>query len=423
MKNEIVLNKDDIPEKFYNILADLPEPLPAPMGDLSILPKIFAKELLGQEMSAERYIKIPEEVRELYSKVGRPTPLYRATRLEKALKTPAKIFYKREDVSFTGSHKLNTAIAQAYYIAKEGFENVATETGAGQWGSALALASLFFGLKCKVFMVRCSYEQKPYRKHVMHMYGADVVSSPSTETKAGRNVLKRDPNCSGSLGIAISEAIEKAVEDEKTAYSLGSVLNHVMLHQTVIGQETKKQFEIAGEQPDFLIGCVGGGSNFAGFSYPFMPEIMKGKSSAKAIAVEPKEVPSLTKAPYKYDYGDEAKQTPLLKMHSLGSDFMPEPIYAGGLRYHGCAPTLSFLKELGYVSAEAYSQRECFEAARLFAETEGIIPAPESSHAIKSAIVHALEAKKQNKKSVIAFNLSGHGLIDMEGYAKVLGFK
>jgi len=423
MENEIVLGKEDIPKQYYNVLADLPEPLPPPKGNLELLPKIFAKGLLEQEMSGERYVQIPEEVREIYSRIGRPTPLCRAKKLEEALGTPAKIYYKREDVSFTGSHKPNTAIAQAYYIAKEGFENVTTETGAGQWGSALGMASMFFGLNCKVFMVKCSFEQKPYRKHIMNMYGAEVHSSPSKETKAGRDVIERDPDCSGSLAIAISEAIELALQDEKTVYSLGSVLNHVLLHQTVIGQETKKQFEMLDTKPNVLIGCVGGGSNFAGFTYPYMPDIIKGKEEIKAIAVEPKEVPTLTKAPYKYDYGDEAKQTPLLKMNSLGSDFVPDPIYAGGLRYHGDAPSLCHLKELGFIQAEAYAQQECFEAANLFAKTEGIIPAPETAHAIRAAIVHAQKAKAENKESVIAFNLSGHGLLDMDGYAKVLGFK
>ncbi len=421
MENEIVLEKEEIPKQYYNILADLPKPLPPPKGDLGILPKIFAKELLKQEMSKERFIKIPKEVREAYSKIGRPSPLYRAKGLEKALGTPAKIFYKREDVSFTGSHKPNTAIAQAYYIAKEGFENVTTETGAGQWGSALSLASMFFGLKCRVFMVKCSYEQKPYRKYIMNMYGADVIASPSSTTEAGKAALKKDPNSSGSLAMAISEAIEVAKSDPKTVYSLGSVLNHVLLHQTVIGQELKKQFAKAGLEPDTLIGCVGGGSNFAGFSYPYMPEIIKG-NGPKAIAVEPTEVPTLTKGEYKYDYGDDAKQTPLLKMHTLGSDFVPDPIYAGGLRYHGDAPSLCLLKDLGFIKAESYSQQDCFDAAKLFTKTEGIIPAPESAHAIKSTICHALQAKKDNEEKVIAFNLSGHGLIDMEGYAKVLGF-
>ncbi|MDO8625591.1 MAG: TrpB-like pyridoxal phosphate-dependent enzyme [Candidatus Diapherotrites archaeon] len=422
-KDEIVLPKEDIPKQFYNIAADLPVPLPPPMGDLSILGKIFPKEILRQEMSTERFIPIPEQVRELYSKIGRPTPLYRARRLEKALNTPAHIYFKREDTTFSGSHKLNTALAQAYYIAQEGFEHVTTETGAGQWGSALALASMFFGLECKVYMVRCSFDQKPYRKHIMAMYGAQVVSSPSTGTAAGRAILEKDPDCTGSLGIAISEAIEEAAQDPTTVYSLGSVLNHVLLHQTVLGQETQKQFEIAGEDPDFLIGCVGGGSNFSGFTFPFLRDVFAKRSDTRMIGVEPVEVPSMTKGEYRYDYGDTAKQTPLMKMHTLGCEYIPDPIYAGGLRYHGVAPLVSLLKERGFIEAEAYSQAECFEAARLFAKTEGIISAPESAHAIRSTIVHAMEAKKTGEKKVIAFNLSGHGLLDMDGYAKVLGLR
>jgi len=422
-KDEVVLGKEDIPRFYYNIVPDLPAPLPPPKGDLSIMPKIFPKAILEQEMSMERFIPIPEELRVLYSRMGRPTPLYRARRLEKFLGTPARIYFKREDLSPSGSHKINTALAQAYYISREGYKEVTTETGAGQWGTALSLAGLYFGLHVKVFMVRCSYDQKPYRKYIIRMNKGEVVSSPSKETAVGRAVLARDPSCPGSLGIAISEAIEVAAGDKGTVYALGSVLNHVLLHQTIIGQEAKRQFELIGETPDILIGCVGGGSNFAGFTYPFLGDMLRGKGKVEAIGVEPKEVPTLTKAPYIYDYCDEAEKTPLLKMHSLGHNFMPQAIYSGGLRYHGVAPSISLLKEHGFIKSEAYSQDECFEAARIFSENEGIIPAPETSHAIRSVIVHALDAKKKGEERVIAFNFSGHGLLDMEAYANVLGLK
>lgn len=421
--NEVVLGKEEIPKYFYNILPDLPIELPPPRGEgVKILGKIFPKALLEQEMSTERYIRIPDEVRELYSKNGRPTPLYRATGLEKALNTPAKIFYKREDVNLSGSHKLNTAIAQAYYIKKEGFKKVVTETGAGQWGTALSIASALFGLECKVYMVRCSYDQKPYRKYIMKMYGADIKASPSADTETGRSVLKDAPNSSGSLGIAISEAIEEAVISEDTVYSLGSVLNHVLLHQTVIGEEVKKQLSILGEESNYLIGCVGGGSNFSGFCFPFMKDVINGELNSQVIAVEPVEVPSLTGGDYRYDYGDFAEQTPELMMYTLGCKSIPNPIYAGGLRYHGAAPILSLLKKTGHVKSETYGQDECFKAAELFTRTEGIIPAPETSHAITSAIHHALDAKKTGKEETIVFNFSGHGLLDMEGYADVLKY-
>ncbi len=352
--------------------------------------------------------------------MGRPSPLYRAKRLEKALKTPAKIYYKREDVSPTGSHKLNTAIAQAYYIAKEGFENVTTETGAGQWGSALALATNFFGLNCKVFMVRCSYERSPHRKYVMNLYNANVVASPSSETEVGRELQKDEKYHAGSLGIAISEAIEVATQDENTVYSLGSVLNHVLTHQSIIGQEAIKQFELIEEYPDTVIGCVGGGSNFAGLAYPFLEKNFSKKKETEFIGVEPSEVPTLTKGDFKYDYGDISGLTPSFEMYTLGHKFIPEAIYAGGLRYHGAAPSLSFLAHEGFIKAESYSQEDCFNAAKLFAETEGLIVAPETSHAVKSAIEHALIAKKNNEEKTILFNLSGHGLLDLQGYANVL---
>jgi len=415
-KDAIMLEKNEIPTHFYNVLADLPFQLEAPQENLELLPQIFPKAILGQEMSAEKYIPIPEEVRELYALNGRPTPLQRARKLEKAIGTSCKIYFKREDTNTVGSHKQNTAFAQAYYIAKEGYKNVVTETGAGQWGSALALACNHFGLNLKVYMVKCSYEQKPLRKVVMKMYGAKISPSPSSETKIGREMQKKFPNTSGSLGMAIAEAIEVAKEREDTVYSLGSVLNHVLLHQTVIGQEVKKQLEKVGEKADVIIGCVGGGSNFAGIALPFVADKLAGKE-IELIGVEPKEVPSITKGEYRHDYGDTGKQTPKLKMHTLGCDYVPEPIYAGGLRYHGMAPIVSMLVDHGLVKAESYSQAECFEAAQLFAKTESIIPAPESSHAIKSAI----EAAKRYKNKTIVFNLSGHGLLDLSSYEKGLG--
>jgi tryptophan synthase beta chain len=410
-----MLEKDEIPTHFYNVLADLPFQLDPPQGDLSVLPKIFPKEILKQEMSRDKFIPIPEEVRELYALTGRPTPLQRAEKLEKAIGTSCKIYFKREDTNVTGSHKSNTAFAQAYYAAQEGYKNITTETGAGQWGSALSLACNHFGLNLKVFMVKCSYEQKPNRKTIMHFYNADVTPSPSSETKIGKQMQKDFPNTSGSLGMAIAEAVEIAKEREDTVYSLGSVLNHVLMHQTVIGQEVKKQLEKVGEKADIVIGCVGGGSNFGGIALPFIPDVIKGEK-VEIIGVEPAEVPSMTKGEYKYDYGDTGKQTPLMKMHTLGSDFIPAPIYAGGLRYHGVAPIVSALLEHKLMRAESYSQEECFKAAKLFAETESIIPAPESSHAIKAAI----EAAKRNENKTIVFNLSGHGLLDLANYSKAL---
>jgi tryptophan synthase beta chain len=407
-----MLEKDEIPTHYYNVLADLPFQLDPPKENLEVLGKIFPKEILRQEMATERFVPIPKEVRELYALNGRPTPLQRAEKLEKALGTTCRIYFKREDMNTTGSHKSNTAFAQAYYIAKEGYKNVATETGAGQWGSALALACRHFGLNLKVFMVKCSYEQKPLRKTVMHMYGANVVASPSNETKIGREMQKKFPGTSGSLGMAIAEAIEVAKARDDTVYSLGSVLNHVLMHQTVIGQEAKKQLEKIGEEADIVIGCVGGGSNFGGMALPFIPDKLAGRD-IEMIGVEPKEVPSMTKGEYRYDYGDTGKQTPMLKMHTLGSQFVPKAIYAGGLRYHGVAPIISALLENRLIRAETYGQKECFEAARLFAQCESIIPAPESSHAIKAAM--------RNKDKTIVFNLSGHGLLDLGSYEKVLG--
>jgi tryptophan synthase beta chain len=408
----------------------LPEPLPPPLNpatkeplDPKMLEPLFCKELIRQELSDERYMKIPRDLRELLLKIGRPRPLMRARGLERALKLPGdvKIFCKREDLSPVGSHKPNTAVAQAFYAAKAGVETLTTETGAGQWGSSLAMASAFLGLKCKIYMVRLSYEQKPYRKHVMRLFGAEVHASPSETTEIGRKIRERLPNTTGSLGIAISEAIEVAAKDERSNYSLGSVLNHVLTHQSIIGLEAKKQFETIGENPDVIIGCVGGGSNFAGLAYPFIADKIKGKKDREFIAVEPKVVPSLTKGEYRYDFGDTGMLTPLLKMYTLGCDFIPEAIHSGGLRYHGCAPSLSLLKKLGVVKAVAYEQKETFEAGRLFAMSEGVIPAPETNFAVKAAIDAAMDAKANGQAKTIVFNFSGHGLLDLQGYADVLG--
>lgn len=422
LSRKYILNESDIPKFYYNILADLPEPLPPvlhpgtkqPIGpdDLAAL---FPMELILQEVSSERFIEIPEEVRNAY-KIWRPTPLIRAFNLEKYLDTPAKIYYKYEGTSPSGSHKPNTAIAQAFYNKKAGVKRLTTETGAGQWGSALAFAGSLFNIEVKVFMVRVSYNQKPYRRIMMESYGARVIPSPSEETNSGRKILSDNIDHPGTLGIAISEAVEVAATNDDTNYSLGSVLNHVMLHQTIIGLEAKKQFEMAGDKPDILIGCVGGGSNFAGFTFPFIGEILKGKTNYRVIAVEPAACPSLTLGKYTYDFGDTAHLTPLIKMHSLGSTFIPPRIHAGGLRYHGMAPTVSFLKEKGFIEAVAVEQNECFKAGLIFAKSEGIIPAPESTHAIKVAIDEALRCKENGESKVIAFNLSGHGNFDLQAY-------
>ncbi|MGB2825422.1 MAG: TrpB-like pyridoxal phosphate-dependent enzyme [Thermoplasmata archaeon] len=421
------LSQEEMPKKWYNILPDLPEPLPPPLNPAtkepispSDLEVIFPKALIAQEMSSESYIDIPDEVLDSYLMVMRPSPLQRAVRLEKALKTPAKIYFKREDLSPAGSHKTNTALAQVYYNQKEGVEKLTTETGAGQWGTALSMACNHFGLKCEVFMVRASYDQKPYRKVMMRLFGADVSPSPSTLTEFGKKLLAEDKNHPGSLGIAISEALETCVKDEKAKYSLGSVLNHVMLHQTIIGQEAMLQFQKLGEQPDYLVGCVGGGSNFAGFTFPFIGQKLKKKLDTEFVAVEPTVVPTLTAGKYEYDFGDTAEMTPLLMMYTLGHAFIPSPIHAGGLRYHGAAPTVSALKNAGVVKAVAYEQKEVFDAAALFARSEGIIPAPETAHAIKAVIDLALQAKEKNEEKVIAFNFSGHGLLDLAGYEHYL---
>jgi len=425
----IDLSEEELPRYFYNILPDLPEPLSKPLNPANgepikpeMLEPLFCKELIRQEFADERYVKIPEELRELFAKIGRPRPLCRATRLESELKLPedVRIYYKREDLSPVGSHKPNTALAQAYYASRAGVETLATETGAGQWGASLAMACAFADMKCKVYMVRVSYENKPYRRMLMRLFGADVVASPSDTTEIGKKIRERFPDTPGSLGIAISEAVEVAAKDATTNYSLGSVLNHVLMHQTVIGLETQKQLDVAGETPDVVIGCVGGGSNFAGLAYPFIADKLAGKSDCEFIAVEPDVVPSMTRGEYKYDFGDTGKLTPLLKMCTLGCEFMPPGIHAGGLRYHGCAPTLSMLVNRKIVKAVAYNQKQTFDAGRVFARAEGIIPAPESNFAVKAAIDQALAAKQANEKKTIVFNLSGHGLLDLPGYQEVL---
>jgi len=417
---KVFLNDDEIPRQWYNIVADLSTPLPPPLGmdgkpiapeDLA---KVFPMNLIEQEMSTERWIDIPEEVLG-YLKLWRPTPLYRARGLEKALGTPAKIYYKHEGVSPAGSHKPNTAIAQAWYNKQFGIRKLTTETGAGQWGSALSMACALVGLECKVFMVRISFDQKPFRKIMMRTWGGTCVASPSMETEIGRKILAENPDTPGSLGIAISEAIEECVRDENTRYSLGSVLNHVMLHQTIIGLEVKKQMEKIGEYPDVVIGCAGGGSNFAGISFPFLYDKMNGKD-VRVIATEPESCPTLTRAPYTYDAGDVAMMTPLLPMYSLGHTFVPPPIHAGGLRYHGMAPLVSLVLKEGLIEAYALPQTECYSAAVQMARTEGFIAAPETSHAIAQTIREALKAKEEGKEKTILMNWSGHGIMDLKGY-------
>ncbi len=421
---KFILSENELPESWYNIAADLPEP-PAPplnpgtkqpIGPEDLAP-LFPMALIGQEVSAERYIEIPEEVRDAY-RLYRPSPLHRAHRLEKALDTPAHIYYKNESVSPAGSHKPNTAIAQAYYNKQEGVTRIATETGAGQWGSALAMACNFMGIELKVYMVRVSYEQKPYRRSMMQVWGADVVPSPSPDTQAGRQMLEQDPESPGSLGMAISEAVEDAATRDDTKYSLGSVLNHVLLHQTIIGQEAIKQMEQAGEEPDVVIGCAGGGSNYAGIAFPFMRRRLAEGAKTRFVAAEPEACPSLTRGEYRYDFGDTAGMTPLMKVHTLGHTFVPPGIHAGGLRYHAMAPLICQLYDDGLIEAKAYHQIACFDAAVQFARTEGIIPAPESSHAIRAAIGEALEAKEAGESRVVLFNLSGHGYFDMGSYDK-----
>jgi tryptophan synthase beta chain len=424
-ETKIILSEKDIPQQWYNIMADMPNLPPPPLNPATKTPvspddlsSIFPMALIEQEVSVERWINIPKDILEIYT-LWRPTPLYRAKRLETALRTPARIYYKHEGVSPAGSHKPNTAIAQAYYNKKAGIKRIATETGAGQWGSSMALAGSLFGLEVTVYMVKVSYNQKPYRRIAMETWGANVYPSPSTNTSYGRKLLEADPENPGSLGIAISEAIEDAASHNDTNYALGSVLNHVILHQTIIGQEAKKQLGLIGEYPDIIIACSGGGSNFAGITFPFLYDKIHGKN-LRAIAVEPISCPTLTKGEFRYDFGDTAGLTPFLMMYTLGHDFMPPGIHAGGLRYHGESPLVSQLYKDGIIEAKAYGQLSCFEAAILFAKTEGIIPAPESSHAIRAAIDEALLSKEEGKEKCILFNLSGHGYLDLAAYSDYL---
>ena len=424
-----LLPESEIPKDWYNIVADLPEPPPPvlhpgthePVGPDDLAP-LFPMSLIMQEVSGERYLEIPEPVRDIY-KQWRPSPLFRARRLEKTLDTPAKIYYKYEGVSPAGSHKPNTAVAQAFYNAEAGIKKITTETGAGQWGSAMAFACAFFDIEVQVFMVKVSYQQKPYRRALMESFGATCIASPSDTTQSGRAILEKDPDSDGSLGIAISEAVELAAQRDDTKYSLGSVLNHVLLHQTVIGQEAIKQMEMAGDYPDVVIGCAGGGSNFSGIAFPFIGEQLRGGKKIRAVAVEPAACPSMTRGQYAYDFGDTGNLTPLTKMHTLGSSFIPPGFHAGGLRYHGMAPLVSHAKELGLVEAAAYHQTPCFEAAVTFARSEGIIPAPESSHAVKGALEEAMRCKREGKSETILFNLSGHGHFDMAAYTEYFSGK
>ena len=421
MQTKYLLGENQIPTHWYNVVADLPAP-PAPVlhpatkkpvTPQDMLP-LFPPGLLEQEMSSERWIPIPEEVRRIYQ-LWRPSPLVRAHRLEQALGTPARIYFKYEGVSPAGSHKPNTAVPQAYYNKIAGTKRIATETGAGQWGSSIALAARMFGLECTVYMVKISFQQKPYRKSMMQLWGAEVIASPSPRTHAGRAILAKDPASQGSLGIAISEAVEDAATRDDTRYALGSVLNHVCLHQTVIGLEAREQLKLAGDYPDVVIGCHGGGSNFAGIGFPFVADKAAGKQ-VRVVAYEPTSCPTLTKGVYAFDYGDTAEMAPVAKMYTLGHDFMPPGIHAGGLRYHGASPLVSQLLHHGVIEARAVGQMACFEAAVTFARAEGIIPAPESSHAIRGAIDEALRAKEEGKERVILFNLSGHGHVDMAAY-------
>lgn len=417
-----ILTEDRIPRAWYNIQADLPQPLAPvlhpgthqPIGPDDLAP-LFPMALIMQEVSTEREIEIPEEIVDVYRQ-WRPTPLFRARRLEKMLDTPARIYYKYEGVSPAGSHKPNTAVAQAYYNKQEGVKKLTTETGAGQWGSALAMACSFFDLECKVFMVRVSYDQKPYRRALIESYGASVTPSPSPETNSGRAILAERPDSTGSLGIAISEAVEMAAGDPEAKYSLGSVLNHVLMHQTVVGLEALEQMEMAGEYPDVLVGCTGGGSNFAGLTFPFIGRKMRGEADVRVVAVEPAACPSLTKGQFTYDFGDTGHLTPLVKMHTLGSTFVPPGFHAGGLRYHGMAPLVSHLLDLGEIEAVAYDQLETFKAGIQFAQAEGIIPAPEANHAVAGAIQEALRCKEEGVGRAILFNLCGHGHFDMQAY-------
>ncbi len=429
MQTRFDLTQADIPKAWYNLLPDFPEPLPPPLhpGTKQPLPAeamyaLFPESLVAQEMSPEPWIEIPDPVRDIYA-LWRPTPLLRAVRFEKALQTPAHIYYKYEGVSPAGSHKVNTSVAQAYFNKAAGTKRLASETGAGQWGASLAMASRMFGLECNIYMVKVSYQHKPYRRMLMHTWGATVHSSPSDQTEYGRKVLKEDPNCPGSLGMAISEAIEDTLKHPNTKYSLGSVLNHVCLHQTVIGQESIRQMEIAGEEPDAIFACCGGGSNFAGLAFPFLQKKIKEKKSYRIVGVEPSACPTMTQGELRYDFGDTAEMTPMMMMHTLGHNFMPPAIHAGGLRYHGMSPMVSHALKLGLMEAEAYHQTKVFESATLFARTEGIVPAPESAHAIAAVAEAAVKARDFGKKQVLLFNLSGHGLLDLSAYETYLSGK
>ena len=421
-KVKYLLDESDLPKFWYNIVADLPSAPPAvlhpgtlqPIGPDDLAP-LFPMALIMQEVSTEREIEIPRPVRDIYRQ-WRPSPLYRARRLEKALDTPAKIYYKYEGVSPAGSHKPNTAVPQAFYNKEAGVKKITTETGAGQWGSSLAFAGSLFGLEIQVFMVRVSYDQKPYRRALMEAYGATCIASPSNQTQSGRAILAANPSSNGSLGIAISEAVEIAAQRDDTKYALGSVLNHVLLHQTIVGIEAMKQFEMAGDDPDVIVGCTGGGSNFAGIVFPFLGQQLRGGKKRRIVAIEPAACPSLTRGKYAYDFGDTGHLTPLVKMHTLGSTFMPPGFHAGGLRYHGMAPLVSHVKELGLIEAKAYHQIACFEAGIQFAKAEGILPAPEANHAVRGAIDEALRCKAEGKSETILFNLCGHSHFDMQAY-------
>ncbi|GAA4534082.1 TrpB-like pyridoxal phosphate-dependent enzyme [Amycolatopsis samaneae] len=425
-RTKYVLDEADLPDRWYNIVPDLPEPPPPPLhpgtrepiGPEDLAP-LFPRALIAQEVTGESYVEIPEEVREVY-RLWRPSPLYRARRLEKALGTPARLYYKYEGVSPVGSHKPNTAVPQAFYNAAEGVTRLTTETGAGQWGSALAFACAQFGLDCEVWQVRASYDQKPYRKLMMETFGATVHPSPSELTASGRAILAADPRSPGSLGIAISEAVEQAAADPSARYALGSVLNHVLLHQTVIGEEALRQFALAGDTPDLIVGCTGGGSNFGGLAFPFLREKLAGRMNPVIRAVEPAACPSLTRGTYAYDFGDTAGLTPLLKMHTLGHEFVPDPIHAGGLRYHGMSPLLSHIFELGLFEAVAIGQRECFAAGVRFARAEGIIPAPEPTHALAACVREALRCKETGEEKAILTALCGHAHLDLPAYGAYL---
>ena len=428
---KFVLPESELPKSWYNIQADLPFELPAvlhpgtkqPVGPDDLAP-LFPMALIQQEVTKERWIEIPEPVREVY-RLWRPTPLIRARRLEAALQTPARIYYKYEGVSPAGSHKPNTAVAQAFFNKEAGVKRIASETGAGQWGSALAFAGQLFGIDVKIYMVRVSYDQKPYRRNMMEIWGAQVVASPSSDTNSGRSVLAQDPSCTGSLGLAISEAVEDAVTNPTpTKYALGSVLNHVLMHQTVIGLESKRQLDMAGVYPDVVVGCIGGGSNFAGFAYPFLADKLSGKARGlRVVAIEPAAAPSLTRGVYAYDFGDTSMLTPLVKMYTLGHGFMPAPIHAGGLRYHGMASSICELYRHELIEARAVQQRATFEAGVQFARSEGIVPAPEAAHAVRGAIDEAIRCREQGRSEVIAFNLCGHGHFDMASYEKYFAGK